>query len=240
VSGATVDPGITLSCPAGGQACSVDETATVTVGAPYTPILSSRTRARHAMTVGSGSLTIPPGATVQATFTLDALGQALLADHKQLPVGVSVSGAALGQSTVSATKAIVLKGRHASYSISSIRMRPDGTVSVRVRASDAGLVEVMLSAAKDNIATAARVLTPAPARFVYARASKTTAHASVLSFLIRPNAQGRSLLLGRQAGAITLRLWVSYVPLYSFQIDTGYYGLHPGASCHACHVRVWP
>jgi hypothetical protein len=66
--------------------------------------------------------------------------------------------------TPGAFKEIVLKGHNASYRISSIRMLPDGSVTVRVRVSDAGLVGVMLSACKDNIATAASVLTPAPGR----------------------------------------------------------------------------
>jgi hypothetical protein len=48
-------------------------------------------------------------------------------------------------------------------------MRADGSVTVRVRVSDAGLVEVTLSARKDHIATAASVL-PSPPDGSYMRA----------------------------------------------------------------------
>jgi len=49
----------------------------------------------------------------------------------------------------------------------------------------------------------------------------------VLSCLIKPDAQGRKLVLSRHVGTITPRLWVSYVPLYAFQTDTGYYACTP-------------
>jgi hypothetical protein len=39
---------------------------------------------------------------------------------------------------------------------------------------------------------------------------------------------------------MTLRVWASYIPLYAYQTDTGYYGLHPGGACAGCQRRVWP
>jgi hypothetical protein len=238
VSGATVDPGITLSCPAGGPSCQADLTATVMVGAPDTPSVS-RGHALHAVTVSSTSFTIPTGTTEQPTFTLNRLGQMLLADHKRLPIQVSVAGQAQGQATITATKPLMLDGRKATYTVSAIKMQRNGTVTLRVRVSDAGLVEVMLSAWKDDLATAARVLSPAPGRFVYARASKTANGSGTLSFQIKPTPQGRKLL-EHHTFPVTLRPWVSYIPLYSFQTDTGYYDVRPGGNSTGCHNTACP
>jgi hypothetical protein len=237
-SGSTVDPGITLSCPAGGPACSAIETVTVLIGAANTPT-GSAAHVVHPMTVGSASFTIPAGGSVQAIFQLKQLGMTLLSDHKHLQLQIDVSGQATAQTPITATKTIGLGGRFATYTMPSIKTQPDGTITLRVNASAPGQVNVLITAWQDNIAGAARLTNPADRRFVVARGSATATKAGVLSLTVRPNAKGRRLL-AHPAYRVTLGLWVSYIPLYAFQTDTGYYNLHPATGCSRCQKRVWP
>ena len=110
---------------------------------------------------------------------------------------------------------------------------------MQVRVSSPGRIRVLVSAWKDNLASVARVLKPAPGRFVVARATADPSRAGLLTLRVSPSRAGRRLI-GHPAYRATLRVWVSYIPLYSFQVDTGYYGLHPGRNCSGCRVRVWP
>ena len=98
---------------------------------------------------------------------------------------------------------------------------------------------MLVTAWNDNIAAAARVLNPASRRFVVGRATGQSAKAGLITFHLRPDAKGRRLL-SHPAYRVTLRLWVSYIPLYAFQKDTGYYQLHPGTKCSMCHGDTRP
>jgi virginiamycin B lyase len=238
-SGSLVDPGIRLSCPAGGASCTASETVTVLIGAADTPIAGARAQVSHAVTVGSASFTIPAGSTVEGIFHLDQFGMTLLSDHKRLPLQIKVSGQAQGQTRVTATKAIMLDGRFARYTVRAIEVHRDGTVTFKVNVSAPGQVNVLLTAWKDNVAVATRVLSPARERFVVARSTHQATSPGSLSFTIHPNQTGRRLIAHPAYGP-TLRLWVSYVPTYAFDTDTGYYGLHPGHGCTPCHTRTWP
>lgn len=237
-SGSTVHPGIRLSCQAVAAPCSANETASVLIGSANTPA-GSAPHAAHAMTIGSASFTIPAGASVEATFKLNHLGMILLSDHKHLRVQITITGQAHGASPVIATKTIMLRGQFARYKVSAIKVARDGKVSLRVRVSAPGQVNILVSAWKNNLATAARLLNPGPGRFAVARARATARKSGVLTFHLRPNAKDRRLIV-QHGSRVPLRLWVSYIPLYAPQTNAGYYGLHPGRSCTSCHQRTRP
>ena len=224
-SGPVVDPGIEVTCPGGGSSCSASEQATVMIGAANTPV-ESGPRVEHPMTLSSTQSTILAGGSSNAAFHLNQLGMRLLSDHKRLSVQITVSGYAHGATPVTATKTITLDGRFASYKVSAVKVYRDGTITLRVNLSTPGHVNVLVSAWNDNIAGEARVLNPSPGRFVVGRASTNTKKAGVLTLRVRPTAQGKRLI-AHPAYPVTLRLWVSYIPLYAFQINRGDYGLHP-------------
>lgn len=237
-SGTVVEPGVTLSCPPDGPACTVTEQASTMLGAADTPIGPAR-GARGSVSVGSAPLSIPAGGSVEATFGLNPLGHTLVNDHSQLPVQVTLSGQVGSGPPTSAIEQIVLTGSPARYGVSSVSVNRDGTLSLRVKVTSPGQVEVLLTAWKDNLATVARVLDPAPGRLVYGRATVTASHAGTFTIRIVPNRTGRRLLV-HPAYRVTLRLWASYTPLYAFQTDAGYYGLHVGGGCAGCRRRNWP
>jgi hypothetical protein len=237
-SGTVVDPGVTLSCPPGGPACTVTEQASTVLGAADAPIGPAR-GTRGPVSVASAQFSIPAGGSVEATFGLNPLGQTLVADHSQLPVEVTLSGQVGGGPPTLAIKQVVLTGSPARYGVSSVYLNRDGTLSLRVKVTSPGQVEVLLTAWKDNLATVARVLDPAPGRLVYGRATVTARHAGTFTIRIVPDRTGRRLL-AHPAYRVTLRLWASYIPLYAFQTDAGYYGLHLGGGCASCRRRIWP
>jgi 6-phosphogluconolactonase (cycloisomerase 2 family) len=100
-----------------------------------------------------------------------------------------------------------------------------GVFVVTVKVPGPGRVDVLITAWKDNIAGAARLLNPAPGRFVFARGHSKAKHKGTLTLVVEPNAHGR-LLIARPRYRITLRLWISYTPTHGHQRDTGLYGLH--------------
>jgi hypothetical protein len=100
-----------------------------------------------------------------------------------------------------------------------------GTFIVTANAPAPGTVDVLITAWKDNFASAARLLNPAPRRFVFARAHAIATKADKLTIAVKPNALGRRLLTHHRY-RITLRMWIGYTPTYGHQRDIGYYGLH--------------
>jgi hypothetical protein len=100
-----------------------------------------------------------------------------------------------------------------------------GWFIVTAKAPAPGTVGVLITAWKDNFASAARLLNPAAGRFVFARAHAIAKKAGRLTIVVKPNALGRRLLT-HHSYRVTLRLWISYTPTYGHQRDIGYYGLH--------------
>jgi hypothetical protein len=225
-SSTTVDPGVKLSCPAGGPPCSATETVAVAI-------------AGHPMSVGNASFTISPGGSVEAIFSLNGLGLTWLSDHRHAQFQISVSGQAQGGTTVTATKTISVSGQFATDKVLGMTVARNGTITFQVRVSAPGRVNVLVTAWQDNLANLARVLNPAAGRFVVARDGATAHKPETLTFHVRPNAKGRRLL-AHPTYHPTLRVWVSYIPLYANQTDTGFYNLHPGQTCTACASRTWP
>jgi hypothetical protein len=125
------------------------------------------------------------------------------------------------------TNTVTYTVRVPSNRITSVRRKPrsDGTFIVTAKVPGPGRVDVLVTAWKDNFATSARRLQPAPGRFVFARAHATATHARTLRIIVRPNVRGR-LLVAHHRYRVTLRLWISYTPTHGRQRNIGYYGLH--------------
>jgi hypothetical protein len=106
----------------------------------------------------------------------------------------------------------------------------DGTFIVRVKVPGPGVVHILITAWKDNLAGGARLLNPAQGRFVFSRATAQASRRGWLRIGVRPTARGRALVANPRYRT-TLRLWVSYIPIGGQQRDLGFYGLHlPGLS----------
>ena len=109
-----------------------------------------------------------------------------------------------------------------------LKAHRDGSFTVRVKVPGPGTVHVLVTAWKDNLAGAARLLNPAAGRFVFSRATARPRHGGWLTIVAKPNALGRRLVANHRY-RVTLRLWVSYIPRHGNQRDHGFYGLHlPG------------
>ena len=111
--------------------------------------------------------------------------------------------------------------------IISVLQKPhsDGTFIVTVGLPDAGGVDVLVTAWKDNLAASASRLQPATDRFVFARAHAVARRAGKLRIVVSPDAAGRRLVKHHRY-RVTLRLWVSYTPVSGHRRDFGFYGLH--------------
>jgi hypothetical protein len=103
--------------------------------------------------------------------------------------------------------------------------RRDGTFTVNVKVPGPGVVHVLVTAWENNIAGIARVLNPAPRRFVFGRGIARPRHKGWTRIVVAPNAFGRQLVANPRY-RITLRLWVSYIPQHGNQRNFSFYGLH--------------
>jgi hypothetical protein len=139
--------------------------------------------------------------------------------HTFTVIGTSADGQATARTVTFTVRPnnVLLAARRKPHS--------NGTFIVTVRVPGPGAVDILLTAWMDNVATIARVLNPAQARFVFARAHATAKRAGTLQIPVYPDAQGRRLVAHHRY-RVTLRLWISYTPTHGQQRDIGYYGLH--------------
>jgi hypothetical protein len=117
--------------------------------------------------------------------------------------------------------------------VSPPKLKPhsDGRFLVTVKLPNAGRVDILVTAWRDNFGKtaairpgAAVVLQPASGRFVFARAQAIARGPGTLRIPVIPNARGR-LLVANHRYRVTLRLWVTYTPAGGHPRTIGYYGL---------------
>lgn len=217
-SGNTVDPGLTLACGEAG-ACQVTETLTALHGGKR-------------VVVGVASFTVPASGTSSARLTLNATGRSLLRVNAKLPATLTVTAG--GKTT---TEHLTLVGTRARYSVSDLRIAPDGSATLRVHVTAPGKLLVLLTAWNDNVARAAEAakaaragtgpLQPAQLRFASARTSVVAKRAGTVVIRLTPSARGRRLMASHRYRP-TFRLWVSYLPNGGARQNVGFYGLHVG------------
>jgi hypothetical protein len=106
--GVLVTPGISVSCPAGGAACTANETATTTA-----PASAAHAKKRmKKFVIGTATFTIRAGSIKKLTFKLNATGRRLLRKLGHLRVTVKVVSRVDHNAPVTTTKMITIKQPH--------------------------------------------------------------------------------------------------------------------------------
>jgi hypothetical protein len=103
-----------------------------------------------------------------------------------------------------------------------------------VRLPGPGTLDVIETAWNDNVAGIARLLQPAVHRFAFARATTPVLSAGATRLSVAPNPRGE-LLDQHHRYRVTLRLWVTYMPLGASARSVGIYGLHLSPATAASH-----
>jgi hypothetical protein len=111
------------------------------------------------------------------------------------------------------------------FTLTNLHTRHDGTVNFDLKFPWRGGADVLETAWKGNRATAARLLAPAPGRFVFARKHLDVRGPGVIHVEVKPNADGKKLIAHHRY-RVVIRLWVSFTPTLGGQRDAGWYGLH--------------
>ena len=114
-----------------------------------------------------------------------------------------------------------------------MRTERNGTVRFTLTLPGAGTADVLETAWRDNFASTATLLAPAPRRFVFARAHLDVSSAGAIVVTVAPNRRGKQLV-ARHRRQIVIRLWVSYTPADGTQRNIGRDGLH---ITHVDHKR---
>ena len=126
--------------------------------------------------------------------------------------------------TTNNTTTYAVQAPNNQFTVSHIKTHRNGTITFNVKVPGPGAIDVLETAWKDNLASAAVLLQPAARRFVIARAHKTAPDATTLKLRVTPNKHGKRLV--RHHGyRVTLRLWVSYTPTGGRFRKRGFYGL---------------
>ena len=110
------------------------------------------------------------------------------------------------------------------FTISHLAARPDGIVTFELKLPGPGRVDVLETAWNDNFAPMARLLDPAPFRFVFARAHRHVGADPNMQVRVMPNQRGQRLV-EHYRYKVRIRLWVSYTPSGGHQHDIGIYGV---------------
>jgi hypothetical protein len=195
-------PSMSISSPMSGGKFSEGQTVLASFGC---------TDGTHGPGISTCVGTVAPGSPINTTTP----GQ-----HSFTVTATSLDGQ-------TATKTVSYTVALSPNKVTSVKRKPhrDGTFIVTAKIPGPGRVDVLVTAWKDNLAGAARVLNPAPGRFVFARAHATATHAGTLRIAVTPNVLGRRLVAHHRY-RVTLRLWISFTPTHGGQRDLGYYGLH--------------
>ena len=204
----------------------------------------------YAVSAPTASITSPAngatyaqGRVVNASFTCTegARGPGIASCVGTVPNGSAIATNTPGRQTFTVT-ATSEDGQRASrtvsytirpsneFTVAQLKTAADGTIRFSVRVPNPGSVDVLETAWKDNLASAAVLLKPAPHRFVFARAHVRAARLDTLNVTVTPNQRGRHLLAG-PGYRIVLRLWVSYTPDGGRDRTIGYLGLHLPSAC---------
>jgi len=129
-----------------------------------------------------------------------------------------------------ATATVVYRVRRPSnhFTISRIRTHAGGTVTFNLKLPGPGIVYVLETAWKDNIASTASPLGFSSSRFAFARKRIVVHRSGTIHVSVKPGKPGLELIVHHSYPAL-VRLWVSYTPTGGLQRNKGWFGLHfPG------------
>ena len=202
--------------------------------------ISYTVAAAPSATIGSpaGGESYTRGQVVNAAYSCQegASGPGLSSCVGTVAAGTPIDASSLGTHSFNVT-ALSKDGQHATvtvsytvvlpdnrFSISDLRIRPNGRVSFKVVFPGPGTADVLETAWRDNLARSAVLLHPAPRRFVFARKHLQVAAPSAMRVTVVPNQRGRRLI-ARHRYTVGLRLWVSFTPANGTQRNIGLYHL---------------
>ena len=193
-------PSVSISSPAGGARYAFGHT----VHASF-----SCTDGASGPGISSCGATAPNGSQIDTTKT---------GEHTFTVTATSGDGQTV---TKSVTYTVLPNNRH----VEKFKPKPSGAFTLTVTVPGPGRVDILETAWNDNLATTAKVLNPAPHRFVFARGHAIAKRAQTLRITVKPNARGRRLV-ARHSYRVTLRIWVSFTPRGGQQHNIGYYNVH--------------
>lgn len=162
------------------------------------------------------------GQRVPASFSCSegAFGPGLASCTGSAANGAPIDTRTLGTHTF-AVKAISLDGQSAKRTLTYAVLSPpvavlpephrQGSFIVAVKLAGPGGVDVLITAAKRDLATAAALLQPAKGQFVFARAHAVARGPRTLRITVTPNANGRRLVAHRRQ-RVALQLSVTFTP----------------------------
>ena len=137
----------------------------------------------------------------------------------------TVTAASKDGQTATSTITYTIQAPSNQFTVSRIKTHRNGSITFNVKIPGPGTIDVLETAWKNNLASAAVLLQPAPRRFVVTRARKTARRAGTLKLRVIPNKHGKRLVR-HHTYRVTLRLWVSYTPTGGRFRKQGFYGLH--------------
>ena len=219
-----------VSCVSAGTCTAVGGGLVESIGAPSVSIRAPASGARYAL-----------GEVVVARYSCRKGAEAIASCTGTIPNGSRIDTTKPGRRrfTVTATS---VDGQRASqtvsytilpsnkFTVSHVRSSADGTFTFSVTVPGPGSLDVLETAWKDNLASAAVLLKPAPDRFVFARKQTQTMGPGTVTVTVTPNQQGRRLI-AHPRYRVVLRLWVSYTPDRGSYRTIGFLGLHVRGSC---------
>ena len=215
-------------------------TATSKDGQTGAAQISYTVAAAPSASIGSpaGGESYTRGQVVNAAYSCQegASGPGLSSCVGTVAAGTPIDTSSLGTHSFNVT-ALSKDGQHATatvsytvvlpdnrFSISDLRIRPNGRVSFKVVFPGPGTADVLETAWRDNLARSAVLLHPAPRRFVFARKHLQVAAGGAMRVTVVPNQRGRRLI-ARHRYTVVLRLWVSFTPANGTQRNIGLYHL---------------
>jgi YVTN family beta-propeller protein len=227
-STALVFTGQTASCNAGPQAQTTRQLTITPPSPPSAQITSPASGARYTLGQivpagyachdGAGA----PGISscTGSVATGQPINTTTIGRHTFTVIATSTDGQT---STSSVTYTIQAPSNQ--FTVSRIKTHRDGSITLNVKIPGPGAIDVLETAWKDNLASAAVLLQPAARRFIVARQHTTASHAPTLKLRVTPNKHGKRLVR-HHTYRVTLRLWVSYTPTGGRFRKQGFHGLH--------------
>jgi hypothetical protein len=130
------------------------------------------------------------------------------------------------RTTAQITYRVTAPYRYEHFAITDIKTQPDGRVSFSIKTTAPGRVDVLETAWKSDESDAIApdiLLSPAPHRFVFARAESPVAKGPS-TYVVHPNSRGTHLV-SHHRFPVRIRLWVSYTPAHGAPRIQGFYYL---------------
>ena len=212
---------------AGSTSAALPQVVTTTPGLPTITITAPKSGASYRF-----------GQVVRASYTCNdaPYGPGIALCRGTVPSGSPINTRRAGRHTFtvfaisddgkSAGQSVFYTVRRSSnrFTVSHLRISAGGTTTFDLKLPGPGVVDVLESAWKNNIAVGASLLQPAGGRFVFAREHIKVSRAGSIKVTVKPSAHGLDLI-EHPSYPVVIRLWISYTPTGGLQRNKGSYGL---------------